>query len=92
MKRKRQTLTYEHQRLFLAREEASVTESLPRGCGVRRVLPSIHVESLVTLCDDIRGQVTSAAPWGEGMDDKRRRCYGFIDQYSKWNVPQWCGW
>lgn len=100
MKRKRQSLSYEHKRLLLAKEKAFRTtittttddqDSLPRGCGVHRSLSHQHIESLKTVCDTIHSQVTDTVSWGEGMDDKRKRCYGFIDKYSEWkNIQQLC--
>lgn len=86
-KRKR---SHEVQRLLAARDRSS-TDSYPRGCGVRRCLLAEHMESLISLCDLILSQVEESIPWGEGMSDTRRRCYGFVNEHSEWkNVQQLC--
>lgn len=69
----------------------AITNALPRGCGVQRSLLPQHVVSLVSLCDTILAEVKDTIPWGEGMNDQRKRCYGFINEYSQWkNIQQLC--
>ena len=49
-----------------------------------RALPQHHCRALSSLCDVILSSVTTTVPWGEGLDDERQRCYGFIEDFSKW--------
>jgi len=89
-------ISEEHARLLEALDHVESTStphstSLPPGCGVKRSIPTCHLDSLLSLSDDIIAQVRDMAPWSEGMQDERKRCYGFVSEFSKWeSVQQLC--
>lgn len=69
-------LTPEGSRL-LERMKTARSSSFPRGCGIGTVT-EVDLQALRSLFHHIRAGVKETVPWGEGMVDRKARCYGLV--------------
>ena len=71
-------------------QKTAILDEFPTGCGLRK-LDSVHLESLRSLSQMIVDKIgtKNMISWGEGMDDKKVRGYGMLEDSQKWfNVDQ----